>query len=243
MCVIAGCGSVQSSLGQDAGAAGPSVVDARVATQDALVRVDAGTADAAPDAPPVSICSARPATIDFEHLPTGAAACTNCPVTDELACWGVTFSFTSIVSNGKNRPTWCQWQGPTTNNPGNTPTHVITNGSLTAVPSGFPDPADPTAGYDSGTLEMKFSATPVRVIFTAIVNNSITLTSADVTATGAGGTPNLTITPGTPYTPSGSSVVFRRDTITIATTSGSIASIDFHAQGFTVLIDDMMIAP
>jgi hypothetical protein len=232
---------VHASLAQNTGDAGAAIEDASAREDARSLGADAAVIDAPRDAAPT--CEPRPKTIDFEHLPDGAAACSDCPITNELSCWGVTFSFESSVSNGTNRPTWCQWQGPTTNTPGNTPTHTITNGSLSAVPPGFPDPANPLANNDSGTIIMTFSSTPVRVIFTAIVNNAITLTAANITASGIGGTPNLTIASGTPYTPSGSGVTFRQDTITVATANGSIGSIRVNAQGFTALIDDMTIAP
>ncbi len=191
-----------------------------------------------------SSCGPRPATIDFEHYPSGATTCSNCPVTDEFACWGVTFSFTSVVSNGTLRPTWCQLQGPTTNNPSNTPTHIVTNGSLTAVPAGFLNPPDPLAGYDSGIVDMTFGSAPSRVVFTAVVNNTIALNTANVTATGVGGAPSVAVTPGAPYIPSGSSFTFRRDTISVvAAASGTISEIRINAAGFIALIDDMAITP
>jgi hypothetical protein len=191
-----------------------------------------------------SSCGALPATIDFEHYPDGTATCSNCPVTDEFACWGVTFAFESIVSNGTQRPNWCQLQGPTTNNPTSTPTHIVTNGSLTAVPAGFPNPPDPLAGYDGGTIVMTFGSSPTSVVFTAVVNNSIALSSSNVTASGVGGAPAVAVAAGAPYTPSGSTVVFRRDTITVtAAASGTITSVRIAAPGFIALIDDMRISP
>ena len=91
---------------------------------------------------------------------------------------------------------------------------------------------------------MTFSSAPTSVVFTGVVNNSIALTSTNVTASGVGGTPTVTVTPGTAYTPSGSTVLFRRDTIMVSrAASGSISSIRVVAQGFIVLIDDLKISP
>jgi hypothetical protein len=192
-------------------------------------------------------CRLRPETIGFETYPDGSAACTDCPVTKEFACWGVAFSFASTVplfnpSAPLPRPDWCQLQGPTTNNPTGTPTHIVTNGSLTAVPPGFPNPPDPGAGYDSGLITLTFSGAPASVRFTGVVNNIIVLDGTNVTAVGVGGAPTVTITAGTPYTIG--VVVFRQDTIEIvAAPGGSITSVSIDAQGFIVLIDDLKIVP
>jgi len=203
-------------------------------------------------------CLQRPAAIGFETYPDGSPTCPNCPVTTEYACWGVSFSFDSIVplatpSAPLPRPDWCQLQGPTSNNPSGTPTHIVTNGSLTAVPPGFPNPPDPLAGYDGGTIHMTFSTGPTTVRFTGIVNNDIPLTTAIVTATGAGGAPVVNITPGVPYLPAGGAVMFRQDTITVtAAPGGSISSVNIDTAGvfsggstpsFIVLIDDLEIWP
>jgi len=229
--VLVACGSSNLPFKADAGPA------------DA----EAGPPDAEIDAPQPPNCGSRSATLDFEHYPDGTSTCSNCPVTGEFACWGVVFSFESAVSDGTPRPTWCQLQGPTTNNPTNTPTHIITNGSLTAVPPNFPNPPNPLAGYDGGTIVMTFGSAPTSVVFTGVVGNSVALTPTNVTASGVGGTPNVTVTPGTAYTPTGSTVPFRRDTITVsASANGSISSIRINTQGaqaFIVLIDDMKISP
>lgn len=195
-------------------------------------------------------CGPRPATIDFEHYPDGAPTCSNCPVSNEFACWGVTFSFRSLVpdidgSAPRPRPNWCQLQGPTAN-PTNKPTHIVASGSLTAVPVGFPKPPDPLADYDVGFIEMTFSSKPTRVIFTGEVNDSIVLSRGSMAASGDGGEPNVMVASGTPYTPSGSTVRFRKDTITVsAAPNGSISWIRIYAlkKGTgTVMIDDMQIS-
>jgi len=197
-------------------------------------------------------CRARPAEIDFESYPDGSATCANCPVTTEYACWGVNFSFESIVSLAPPpRPDWLQLQGPIPNNPTGTPTHTVTNGSLTAVPPGFPNSPDPSAGYDGGFLHLTFSTAPTTVRFTGVVNNSIPLTTAIVTAIGAGGAPIVSITPGVPY--SIGSVMFRQDTIEVtAAPGGSISSVTIDTGGvttggstpaFIILIDGLQIVP
>lgn len=201
-------------------------------------------------------CRARPAEIGFESYPDGSATCANCPVTTEYACWGVNFSFESIVPQANPlaplpRPDWLQLQGPTTNNPTGTPTHIVTNGSLTAVPPGFPNPPDPLAGYDGGYVRLTFSTAPTTVRFTGVVNNDIPLTTAIVTAIGAGGAPDVSITPGVPYAIG--MVMFRQDTIEItAAPGGSISSVTVDTGGvttggstpaFIVLIDSLQIVP
>jgi hypothetical protein len=201
-------------------------------------------------------CLARPAVIDFETYPDGSPVCANCPVTTEFACWGVTFSFDSIVPQADPsaplpRPNWCQLQGLIPNNPSGTPTHIVTNGSLTAVPPGFPNPPDPLAGYDGGHIHMAFSDAPTTVQFTGVVNNNVTLTPAIVTATGVGGAPVVNITPGVPYLLG--AVMYRQDTIVVtAAPGGSISTVSLDTGGvftggsgpaFIVLIDDLEITP
>jgi len=197
-------------------------------------------------------CRARPEEIDFETYPDGSATCPNCPVTTEYACWGVNFSFESIVTIAPPpRPDWLQLQGLTTNNPTATPTHIVTNGSLTAVPPGFPNPPDPGAGYDGGFLHLTFTTAPTTVKFTGVVNNDIPLTPAIVTATGIGGAPTVSITPGVPYAIG--PVVYRQDTIEVtAALAGSISSVTVDTGGaftggstpaFIVLIDSLRIVP
>jgi hypothetical protein len=198
-------------------------------------------------------CLARPAVIDFETYPDGSPVCANCPVTTEFACWGVTFSFDSIVQPPAPmpRPTWCQLQGPIANNPSGTPTHTVTNGSLTAVPPGFPNPPDPLAGYDAGYVRMAYNTAPTTVRFTGVVNNMIPLTTAIVTATGVGGAPVVNITPGVPYLIG--AVLYRQDTIEVtAAPGGSVSTVTIDTggtftggstQAFGVLIDNLEIVP
>jgi predicted RNA-binding protein with TRAM domain len=170
--------------------------------------------------------------IDFETVRDGSPACANCALTNQLAGWGVVFSFQPLLRTGECATlTNAQWflSSPVYDPVEGPDNHSVTSAGLAG------------GGFCSGTVTLNLASHPTSVTFQIRGNNSIS--EYPVNAFDASGSQidgeAISRSNVTTYT----APVFtgRQETVTIRN-EGGIARIELVMNGFIVLVDNLQIA-